>query len=403
MRIAYLSPYQGRTLLARRPIVRNLSLACNMKTEVVAELLVRRGHSVEVISPGMVVERRLKFYPAFSEPTPIAKQIPVFYASALPVRFVNGIWSQLRTLALFQARHRHQPFDLLIIYNLWPPQLKCAHYARRLRLPVVLDYEDDEFVDIDGKSMEGEHWRHHLVQARQTLASLSGCFGVSPQLLGQAPATIPKALVRGVIGDDFLDATPPEQGRQNWVVFSGTHYGTKGLQQLISAWRKTKLPGWELHIAGRGELTPVLEEMAKGDPSIVFRGLLNRHENARFLGQGKIGINPHDLSQTPGNVFATKIVEYLAAGLHVISTRMGELEPELEAGITYLADNTPETIAVALQALVKEGSRWQTSREAVIQRYGPDALSERLDILLQKAAGRGVAVAPNETAPNINT
>jgi hypothetical protein len=106
MHIAYISHYQGPQLLARRPVV-NLSLACNMKTEVVSELLRRQEQSVEIVSPGQA-ERQftLTFYRRFAEPTPVGAGSPVFYPSCVPVRFVTGWWSALRTLALFKARHR---------------------------------------------------------------------------------------------------------------------------------------------------------------------------------------------------------------------------------------------------------------------------------------------------------
>jgi hypothetical protein len=81
-------------------------------------------------------------------------------------------------------------------------------------------------------------------------------------------------------------------------------------------------PGWELHIAGCGELTAQLEKIAAHDNSIVFHGLPNREENARFIGMAKVGINPHDKSQTSSNVFAFKIIDYLAAG-HCITTPKG--------------------------------------------------------------------------------
>jgi len=69
-----------------------------------------------------------------------------------------------------------------------------------------------------------------------------------------------------------------------------------------------------------------------------------------------IGINPHHVSETPGNVFAFKIIEYLASGAHVITTPMGPLEKELEAGVTYMPDNSPATIAAALELVSGNGT-----------------------------------------------
>src|SRR5262249_31180630 len=122
---------------------------------------------------------------------------------------------------------------------------------------------------------------------------------------------------------------------------------------------------------------------------IVFHGVLNRSENARLLCSAKIGINPHDLSATPGNVFAFKIIEYLAAGTHVLSTPMGVLEPELERGITYMPDNEVKTIAATLKQVIEHCLYERTAAEPALQSFGPEAVAKSLDRIVQEVlAGR---------------
>jgi len=386
MRIAYVAPYQGPELLRRRPIVRNLALAGNVKIELIAESLRQANHRVDVLSQGEVVDHRVTFYPAFAEPEPFRSDVPIRYASVIPIRFVNGAWSSMRTLSLFKRQHRAAPYDLVIIYNLKPPQVACARYAiRRLGVPVVLEYEDDAFVDVWGEPERGFRARWYLDSARDILTSVSGVIGVSPYLLSRFPPSLPSVLLRGVVDDDVISAgTRSLMARNNWVVFSGTHYRSKGLEPLITAWKMLDLPGWELHIAGRGELTPRLETMAADSKSIVFHGLLNRQQNARLLGEAKIGINPHDVGLIPGNVFAFKIIEYLAAGAHCITTPMGSLEPELEAGVTYMPDNSPETVAATLKRVVEDHHYERLAAKAAQATYGAEAVSNSLDRLLDQ-------------------
>src|SRR2546430_1514470 len=111
MRIAYVAPYQGPGLLKKRLLLNNVGLAANVKMELIAELLQKSGHSVEIISQGEIVDRRNKFSPAFTEPKPFHPAIPVLYGSALPIKRVNGIWPTLSTLRLFRRRHKQSPFD----------------------------------------------------------------------------------------------------------------------------------------------------------------------------------------------------------------------------------------------------------------------------------------------------
>jgi glycosyltransferase involved in cell wall biosynthesis len=222
---------------------------------------------------------------------------------------------------------------------------------------------------------------------------VSACIGASPHLLSRVPESIPKMLLRGVVDRDVLDAgSRPLATRKPWVVYSGTHYRGKGLKELIAAWNTMNVNDWELHIAGRGELTSRLEQMARDNRTIVFHGLLDRAANARLLGAARIGINPHDVSATPGNVFAFKIIEYLAAGAHCISTPMGALEREIEAGITYMPDNTPQTIASTLQCVISERRYEQLATQATQDAYGPDAVTRNLDRLVtQVTSTRAIA------------
>jgi glycosyltransferase involved in cell wall biosynthesis len=385
MRIAYIAPYQGPGLLKSRPTLLNLGLAANVKMELVAELLQRSGNRVEILSQGEVVERNFKFYPAFSEAKPVETTASVHYASALPVRFVNGLWSALWTLSLFQRQHRSLSYDIVIIYNLKLPQVICALYAMRRGLPVILEYEDDALVDVAGKGGAGATGSRFLRLTKKVLHSVSGCIGVSPHILTRVPAGIPRMLLRGVVSENILHMSKGRNDpRKNWVVFSGTHYRTKGLEPLMKAWEMMNLPDWELHIAGHGEKTDILKKMSEHNKSIVFHGLLNREENAKLLTTAMIGMNPHDLSATPGNVFAFKIIEYLAAGTHVITTPMGSLEKELEAGVTYMADNSPETIASTIRRVIEQREYKRTAAEAAQRIYGPAAVTHSLERLLNQ-------------------
>lgn len=386
MRIAFVAPYQGPELIRRRPSTLNLALAGNAKIELVAELLRCHGHQVVVLSQGEVVENVLSYYRAFDEPQPFDPAIPVRYASALPVRFVNGLWQSSRLLSLLRAEHRAMPFDAMLIYNLKRPQMACAlHAMENLRIPVVLEYEDDNFVDKVGASVNSFRVSWQLERARAVLRRVSGGIGVSPHIMASFPEGIPKMLLRGVVSEDVLTAARAGEGaKRNVIAFSGTLTESKGIVQLIEAWKRRPVAHWELHIAGDGPLGPVVRQISVGVPGLVLRGLLNRKQNAAFLAEARIGINPHALSSVPGNLFAFKIVEYLAARAHVITTPMGSLEAELERGITYMPDNAPETISQTLHDVVAQRRYERLAAAEAEHAYGPASIGRKLDVLVRQ-------------------
>ena len=217
---------------------------------------------------------------------------------------------------------------------------------------------------------------------------MSGCIGVSPYLLSQVPPTIPKLLLRGVIGDDILAASVRQkESKKSIILFSGTHIKSNGVEELIAAWRMAAISGWELHITGYGGLTEHLRRLAQEVAGIVFHGLVSRPDLVNLMCSAKICINPHLVSQAPGNVFAFKIIEYLAAGAHVITTRMGTLEPEIEAGISYIVDNAPATIAAALKCVIAEGRYEHRAMEVVQERYRLGVVARALEDILLRASG----------------
>src|SRR5262245_244454 len=323
MRIAYIAPYQGPTLVERRPVVRNLSLGARAKIELIAELLLNSSHMVEIFSQGEVIEPELKRYPPFREEEAFNAKIPIHYGSALPLRFVNGLWSSRSTLQLFKARQKESAFDLVLIYNLKPPQVACAEYAlNTLGVPVILEYEDDLFLPFGSRPPRFDTGQFQLIAARRLLRNVSGCIAGSHALLSQAREGVPKLFLPGVVGSTM--ASNGHDGRRNWVVFSGTHSPFQGLEQLVTAWKMAKLPNWQLHIAGHGQVTTALHELARNDPTIVFHGVLNRLDNARLLTTGRLTVVPYEVSVTQG--FSFKTLECLGAGVHVISTPLTALE-----------------------------------------------------------------------------
>ena len=392
VRIAYIAPYQGKSLRQRRPILLNLSLAGTAKIEGVAILLQQSGSDVEIFSQGEVIERNWTFYPGFDEANRFHPDIPVSYSSALPIPFLNGLWQSWNLLALFKARHRIDPFDLVIIYNLKMPQVMAAHFAiKQLDLPVIVEYEDLAVAGIDGLPERTFSLNiGYNSRMRKILREAAGCMACSPFLLEQFPKNIPKLLIRGVVGADAMRVSLQKPViKQNWILFSGTHYRTKGIASLIIAWSQMDLPDWELHITGDGEETKALRQLAEPFRNIYFHGVVGTAELAMMMATAKICINPHDLSVTPGNVFAFKIIEYLAAGTHVVTTPMGYLEKEIEIGITYIPNNDPETISKALLELVRT-ERWKvTASEQVRNIYGPDALKASLNDLILRAKSGG--------------
>ena len=210
----------------------------------------------------------------------------------------------------------------------------------------------------------------------------------SPWLLSQAPPGVPELLLRGVIGADLV-ASGGQNGsvKKNRVMFSGTHYRQYGIPSLIEGWKLAGLSDWELHITGQGPDTAMLKQLAENVSGIHFHGMVSREELVRLMCSTRICVNPHDVSHVQGNLFAFKIIEYLAAGAHVITTPMGNVEKEIESGLTYMPDNKPETIAATLKQVIQARMWEQGASQFACDTYGPTAVAKSLDNLIKQVVG----------------
>ena len=65
---------------------------------------------------------------------------------------------------------------------------------------------------------------------------------------------------------------------------------------------------------------------------------------------------------------------------------MGVLESDIEAGITYMQDNSPTTIASTLTRVIEDRLYERVATKATQDAYGPDAVFRTLNALIDRIA-----------------
>lgn len=377
-----LAGYQGPGLIKQRNISRNLALAGSRKIQIVVRLLVQLGHEPVVISEACSAERSGRFMPRFSESIPGLPNVYSHYAHTVDVRFVNVVLSVIDVVALLFKENRKKKIDCVIVYNYSIFQVFYILMVKFfLRIPVFLEYEDDAWVNRDG----GSTLYHQICRyaGKPFRWTLSGCFAVSQRLINQI-GNSNSLLVRGIVSNQIADICRHKE-RENVLLYTGSMDESKGVDYLIEAWKSIEDKGdWTLVLTGNGVFAPLVIEAAKDCSSIHYLGVVTSEQLVNLMSSARIGVNPHRMTTRQGNVFPFKIIEYLAAGLSVLSTPMLEIEQDLKPGITFTNSDTVNDIADGINSIIHVPPVIDPCiSEITINRYGENAVKAGLSRMLE--------------------
>lgn len=148
----------------------------------------------------------------------------------------------------------------------------------------------------------------------------------------------------------------PEEIGDPVVTFVGTLKPWHGVADLLAAAALAKRP-WKLRIIGDGPERAALEEQAAGlGIEVDFRGAVAPADMPGQLAGSAIGVAPYpDLGGEQQQYFSPlKVYEYLAAGLPVVASAVGQLPQILSELGTLVPPSDPAALAAAIDTLAAD-------------------------------------------------
>ena len=146
----------------------------------------------------------------------------------------------------------------------------------------------------------------------------------------------------------------PESPGAPVVTFVGTLKPWHGVDVLLRA-RAQAHKDWQLRIIGDGPMRVELDDLARSlGIDVDFRGAVTPDAIPQHMAGTAIGVAPYPAMDTDSDQYFSplKVYEYMAAGLPVVASRVGQL-PEIMGESAYLVPpSDPEALAEALDALV---------------------------------------------------
>ena len=171
------------------------------------------------------------------------------------------------------------------------------------------------------------------------------------------------------------------------VTFVGTLKPWHGVTDLLAAAALAEQP-WKLRIIGDGPERAALEEQAAGlGIKVDFRGAVAPAEMPGQLAGSAIGVAPYpDLGGEQQQYFSPlKVYEYLAAGLPVVASEVGQLPQILGELGTLVPPSDPAALAAAIDTLAADPALrgklgWQGRVQAEEKHSWAGAVDHILDL-----------------------
>jgi glycosyltransferase involved in cell wall biosynthesis len=377
MRIAYVCADQGVPVFGCK--------GCSIHVQEVVRAFGRMGATVELFTPRPE-----------GTPPPGLEAVPTH---ELP-RAAGGdpasreVAARSANQALYDALERAGPFDLVFErYSLW--SLAGMEYARSAEVPGLLE--------VNAPLVEEQARHRTLVDregaeavARRAFRAATALVAVSGEVaayLGRYAGVSEKVHVvaNGVDAERFLPAQQPGDGRVGdpfTIVFVGSLKPWHGLPTLVEAFdmHYRSNPGSRLLVVGDGpERARLVEELAGRGLSAAVRltGSVPPGEVPRLLAGADAAVAPYPRLEL-FYFSPLKVFEYMAAGLPVVASRVGQIEGLIRHGVNGLLCPAGEAPALASALGWLSADPWlrrrlgEAARQTVLRDHTWEAVVRRI-------------------------
>jgi len=235
--------------------------------------------------------------------------------------------------------------DYVVFYNAVYPTVFMENAIRKkMAFPVLLmaDYsEPQEYKNLPRKvlaylaKIDMGLYDRYVVLSSEFLKMISDCK--------------PKLLLQGGVDDDILEKfrEPKCDSEVLRLYYSGYLAEETGVKMLLDAFRDIDENKVELILSGRGPLVQMVQEQAKRDKRIKYFGYVSNEEYYELLNSSHVVINPRNMHLPQNrNNFPSKIMEYLASGRMIISTKFAGWEIFENNAIFIESDSTSLKVAI---------------------------------------------------------
>ena len=144
-----------------------------------------------------------------------------------------------------------------------------------------------------------------------------------------------------------------------------------------------RLPAWDVEIVG--PVVKIDPGTLPAAPNLRYPGMQPYHRLPEVMGGFDVALMPFALNEATRSISPTKTLEYLAAGLPVVSTRVPDVVAD-HAGVVALRDDAAGFAAACHDALTRPDAARDRRVRAVLRMHHWDAIARRMRTLMDEVA-----------------
>ena len=250
---------------------------------------------------------------------------------AIDVYKKNGISTEnaiFKDKTIIKSVHKYQKQvletaekgDVILFYNIVYFDFGLAEKLRKKgAIPVLIlaDYTDSH-------EEKGSVIRK-LISLRTRTEFLQFDYGItlsedSKQLFNESAKTV--VMEGGVALENYINFPRPIKENVTHVLYAGTFSNVTGIDTLLEAISMVDNDQMEFWFSGKGDLEESIISASRKDSRIKYLGFMDENEYFDVLKRTHVFINPRNMTLPQNrNNFPSKVLEYLACGRPVVSTK----------------------------------------------------------------------------------
>lgn len=261
-------------------------------------------------------------------------------------------------LARWGRRNRRVARKAVLLYNLNSPPALASVIAGRLTGTKVIAVVADIQVPGSGSLPNSPFRRLEYRLQTFTMSLCDGLVVLTNRMAADFAPMVPSMLVEGAVPPQLVSSyttvddhngVPNSDGKGDPTIlmFAGEISDLKGVPALLDAFSRIPNPDIELWITGRGPEQARVVAAAAADARIRYWGYPPYSELLALYQQATLLVNPHSVGQLSSRyLFPSKLIEYLATGVPVLSTPSTPEIAELYGAFAFItADDSADALA----------------------------------------------------------